>query len=240
MTQPPPPGVDSAGLITSWLEHQKAIFAAFAPQAGAASGDTLWRSYMEFLSAMAKAVPPQAGAIDSAIETLIQPGSGARGTGPQDLIGRLAGPGFATLWDWDRKSMKAYGAWLELQSAIAAHQAVLDSGWAEASKRFFAEIAAPADDKHKPLETWRAGLELWLATANRSLMETQRSEAFLDAQRRLLRATLEYRLQLREMAEELCELFQLPSREEIDELSRLVHDLRRELRALQRQRTEPA
>ena len=72
MTPPPPPGADSAGLIASWLEHQRAIFAAFAPQADAASGDTLWRSYMEFLSAMAKAVPP-ASRYASSIESVSRP-----------------------------------------------------------------------------------------------------------------------------------------------------------------------
>jgi hypothetical protein len=95
-------------------------------------------------------------------------------------------------------------------------------------------IARPVDDAHPQITSWRAGLDLWLATANTRLLEMQRSNEFLEAQRRLLSASMDYRLKLREMAEELCELYQVPGRSEVDELARLVHELRREVRALKR------
>jgi hypothetical protein len=46
---------------------------------------------------------------------------------------------------------------------------------------------------------------------------------------------MDYRLQLREVAEEFCEIYQIPGRTEVDELARTVHELRREIRALKRQ-----
>ena len=45
---------------------------------------------------------------------------------------------------------------------------------------------------------------------------------------------MDYRLKLKDIAEELCELYQVPGRNEVDELARLVHELRREMRALKR------
>jgi class III poly(R)-hydroxyalkanoic acid synthase PhaE subunit len=228
--------------LAEWLERQKAIFEALSPKfehmdAGA-KGDEIWRSYMNFWTTLARTMPAQAGSVESALQSLVEPGTGMRAarSGPQDIIGRLAqGPSFATLWDWDQKSIKAYSAWLELQQAIMAHQAVVDRAWAEASQRFIDDISRPPDESRPPIASWRAGLDLWLATANRVLLETQRGEEFLATQRRVLRAAMDYRLRLGEIAEELCELFQVPGRSEIDELSRLVHDLRREVRALKRE-----
>ena len=41
--------------------------------------------------------------------------------------------------------------------------------------------------------------------------------------------------ELREVAEEFCEIYQIPGRTEVDELARAIHELRREVRALKRQ-----
>lgn len=49
---------------------------------------------------------------------------------------------------------------------------------------------------------------------------------------------MDYRLSLRELAEEFCEIHQIPGRSEVDDLSRTVHELRRELRALKRRNPE--
>jgi hypothetical protein len=66
------------------------------------------------------------------------------------------------------------------------------------------------------------------------LIETQRSEAFVEAQRKMLRSASDHRLQEQEIAEAWCEAFHVPTRTEMDEMQRTVTDLRRQLRALQR------
>ena len=45
---------------------------------------------------------------------------------------------------------------------------------------------------------------IWLATANKALVEMHRSKEFLEAQRRMTRSSTEYRLAEREMAEAFC------------------------------------
>jgi polyhydroxyalkanoate synthase subunit PhaE len=237
-----------AAIMSDWLERQKALFEALAPKEtkppaeskpdkSALKPEEVWHSYMDFWAAFAKAVPTQAGALDvGALETLGDPTASARNAlGPSDPKTRLANPpSFATLWDWDQKTFKAYGAWLTLQQAIAAQRALVDAAWADALTRFQELISRPADDAHPAITSWRAGLDLWLATANTRLLEMQRSEQFLEAQRRLLAASMDYQLKLREMAEELCELYQVPGRGEVDELARMLHELRRDVRALKR------
>ena len=66
-----------------------------------------------------------------------------------------------------------------------------------------------------------------------------RSEEFLEAQRRMLRSSSDQRLQERKISEAWCEAAQLPTRGEVDELQRLVIELRREVRTLRRGATAP-
>ena len=74
----------------------------------------------------------------------------------------------------------------------------------------------------------------WLAVVNDTLIEVQRSEAFVEAQRKMLRSASDYRLQEQKIAEAWCEAFHVPTRTEMDEMQRTVTELRRQLRALQR------
>jgi hypothetical protein len=243
-----------ATLMADWLERQKAAFEALAPKVksdksdeppppamGGLKPEELWSSYMDFWTTFSKAIPTQAGALDGgAIETLVDPHASQRNSlGPPDAKSSVVTPpSFATLWDWDQKTFKAYGAWMTLQQAVHAQRAIVDAAWGDASARFLALIARPVDEDNPPITSWREGLELWLATANTRLLEMQRSEEFLAAQRTLLAASMEYRLKLREMAEELCEFYQVPGRSEVDELARMVHALRRDVRVLKRDRDQ--
>lgn len=231
----------ASALMSEWMAHQKAAFEAvsakFPKPEKADDAQELWRSYMEFWKTLSKVMPAQAGAQESVVETLVGPSLGVLGgTHLDDMIGRMTqGPDFATLWDWDKKALRIYSAGLALKQAAAAYQAITDRAWQEASKRFVAEFSKPAENDKAVIRTWRQGIELWFSVANKTLLETHRSDEFLTAQRKFLRAAMDYRLLLRQVAEEFCEIYQIPGRTEIDELARTVHELRREVRALKRQ-----
>jgi len=74
-----------------------------------------------------------------------------------------------------------------------------------------------------------------VSTANETLTQTHRTPEFLEAQRRLTRSSTECRLAEREIMEAYCEMHHIPTRTEVDDLSRAVYELRRELRALRRE-----
>src|SRR5918992_2685447 len=136
-------------MMSDWMARQKAAFdavaARFPKPEGAGEGADLWRSYMEFWNTLSKLMPAQAGAQGSVMETLVGPSIGVLGgSHVDDMIGRMTqGPGFATLWDWDRKALRIYSAGLALKQAAAEYQAVMDRAWQEAYKRFIAEFSKP-------------------------------------------------------------------------------------------------
>lgn len=91
-----------------------------------------------------------------------------------------------------------------------------------------------------PIKSGRELLDAWITVANQTLLEMHRSKEFLKAQRRMTRSSTDYRLQEREIAEVFCEMHHIPTRTEIDEMQRTVLELRRELRALMRERDATA
>jgi hypothetical protein len=155
-------------------------------------------------------------------------GTGAFDTGLQRVI---EGPKYATLWDLDRKLVELQQLAMKRDKATGAFQAVVQRGWNTAFERFTKDLSSAT--RQAPT-TWRGLTDRWLAVANETLIEVHRSEAFVEAQSRLLRAASDYRLQERAMAEAWCEACHIPTRTEVDEMQRTVTELRRQLRLLQR------
>ncbi len=243
------------GWLKYWTENQKSLFQALAEGKAAAPlmtpGSTpagsfedwtrqmaeISRRSVESWTALAKQgwpIPSGSDADRSSLQQLLDPAVASRtGAGRFDLaLERLTeGPTYATLWDLDRKLLNAQKLWLKRSEDIASYQAIVQAAWRRAVERF---TVALNDSKAPPLKSGREFLDLWIATANACLLEMHRSEAFLEAQRKMTRSATEYRLQEREIAEAFCAMHHIPTRTEMDEVQRAVYELRRELRALQR------
>jgi polyhydroxyalkanoate synthase subunit PhaE len=98
----------------------------------------------------------------------------------------------------------------------------------------FAKLLNERADRSEALGSWRDVLALWVETANTVLLETQRSEAYLNSQRELLKASTDLRLAQQEVAEFYSQMFGYPTRAEIDDVHKALTELRREVRALER------
>jgi hypothetical protein len=236
-----------------WSENQKSLFDAWvqgkpppfafrgeAPPAGdamkqAAHITDLMRSSMEQWAEYAKGAWAGKGApLDAeAMKKLFDPAEWKRAGSHFDLgMEKLTeGPTYATLWDLDRKTLGLQKLWVERAKDVERYWEVMQGAWTRALERF---MKAAADSKGEPITSGRQLLDLWLATANKALLEMHRSEEFLEAQRRMTRSATEYRLAEREIAEAFCEIHHIPTRTEVDELQRTVTELRRELRALRK------
>ena len=83
-------------------------------------------------------------------------------------------------------------------------------------------------------------LALWTDTANRQLLETQRSEPFLQTQAAMIRASTELRMAQQELVEHFGRQFGFATRTELDDVNRTVTELRREVRTMQRERRSSA
>jgi hypothetical protein len=260
MTDKPTNWIDQAGnLFKQWTDQQQALLrnmtvgsgpleptATAKANAPAYMGESLrqaqdlWQSSMEKWAVIAKQALPQSGITSESLKRLFGPSQWAQaGLGPLDaaIEHLVEGPSYATLWTLDRKMLKAQKLRAEWAKDLAAYQVLMHSAWSEAVKRFLREIN---DAQGTPITSWRALTDVWIEVANKSLVETHRTPKFLEAQRRLTRSGAECRLQEREIAEAFCEMQQMPTRTEVDELQREVYELRRRLRALERSGTATA
>ena len=217
----------------------------------------LWTAASDLAAALARRLPQpapqgadaaatQAGADSTVAATLrrmVDPRVwlGA-GDDMEEALQRMAqGPRFADLWDNERRFAGVFGAWMALRRRGLEHQAVVLEGWTTAAGRFAerlgeraAAAAAAGGEASPPVLSPRAALDLWIETANRALLEMQRSERYLESQAQLLKASTELRLAQQAVAEHYGRMFGLPTRTELDDVHRTVTELRRALRATQR------
>ncbi|HSK35512.1 MAG TPA: poly(R)-hydroxyalkanoic acid synthase subunit PhaE, partial [Actinomycetota bacterium] len=212
--------------------------------AEAAAMADLWRSWLKLGSSFGSAVPGMGEPGQIAGETLgrfLDPLSLALVGGSQvgETIRRLTeGPRFADLGAIERRMARLMELWLKVQQAARGYEAVVAGAWTEASQRFaeaFQEAARAGKAPAQPKDA----LKLWLDVANRTLLETHRSERFLAAQAELLRHGMDFLLAEREMVEALVEPAGLPTRTEIDEVHRSVQELKRRVRSLEKAAARP-
>jgi polyhydroxyalkanoate synthase subunit PhaE len=205
----------------------------------AAAMAELWRSWMTLGSAMGSVLPKagESGGIAGAtLGRLLDPVSLALAGGSQigETIRKLTeGPRFADFGALERRVGKVTELWLEVQQRARAFEAVVVGAWSEAGRRFMAAL----EERHSAGSAQVApkeALRLWLDVVNRTLLETQRSAPFLEAQGELLRRCMDFLLAERELVESLVEPAGLPTRSEIDEVHRSVQDLKRRVRSLEK------
>lgn len=142
------------------------------------------------------------------------------------------GPEFADIGLFEKHVLQSTSEWLAMREADANYRQITGAAWARAFQTYNAEFAG---DWSQLAGDPRKALDRWLEIANDELIRTQRRKDFLEASRKLFRASLEYRLKQRELTEIWCENHSIPTRTEVDDLHRTVTELRRELRALKRQ-----
>lgn len=144
----------------------------------------------------------------------------------------VEGPEFNDLATLENQGLKASREWIALREASAEYRMVAAKSWARAFERFSRESAGDQ-------EFWSSGprnfINRWLEIANDELIASQRTDEFLTAQRKLLRAGVDYRLRERDMVEQWCETHSIPTRSEVDDLHEIVYRLRREVRDLKKQ-----
>jgi poly[(R)-3-hydroxyalkanoate] polymerase subunit PhaE len=154
--------------------------------------------------------------------------------GMDEALQRMAeGPRLADVWDSERRTLNVFNAWAALRRRSVEHSTVMLQAWMQAAGAFAKMLNEKADRK-ETLSSWRDVLALWVDTANTTLLETQRSEKYLQSQREILKASTELRLAQQDLAAFCSEVFGYPTRAEIDDVHRTVTELRREVRAVQR------
>ena len=234
-----------------WSENQKSLFQSWAegkpppfavqgmPPPDADAVADLMRRTMDQWTTFTKDAWGKAGRLDMAsMKELFDPEEWKRAGSHFDMgLEKLTeGPTYATLFDLDRKMLNVQKLWMDRSRDAEKYWEVVQGAWTQALQRF---TKAVNDPKGEPITSGRQMLDLWLSTANKALVEMQRSDECLEAQRAMTRSSAEYRLAEREIAEGFCEVHHIPTRTEVDELQRTVAELRREVRALKHHVNDP-
>ena len=198
----------------------------------------LWSSASELSATITKGV--HAGEkpdplVAEMLGRIFDPGVWFSAGNMDEALQRLAeGPRLADLWDVERKFLSVFNAWVALRRRSLEHNTVMLEAWMRAAGAFAKRLNEMADASQS-IESPRKLLTLWVETANDVMLETQRSEPFLNTQREILTASTELRLAQQEVAAFYSEMFGYPTRTELDDVHKTVTELRRELRALKRQ-----
>ena len=201
----------------------------------------LWSAATTACGKLATTIPSIAGSdgvTKATFRKMVDPRSWTSATGGlDDVLGRMAeGPRFADLWEIERRYAGVLQAWMNLRRRSLEHNAVVLEAWLQAARQFSEKLAA---SNVKTLDA-RAALTLWTDTANQKLLETQRSEPFLQTQAALIRATTELRMAQHDLVEHFGKQYGFPTRSELDDVHRTLTELRRELRTMQREQRKPA
>ncbi len=141
------------------------------------------------------------------------------------------GPLFSGISDIDNRIAKAMDGWLDLGEKSNDYYEILLQNWIKAYEKFLGHVNDINDADKKSL-TPKKLVELWSSVANEELMRMHRSDEFLEAQKKLIKAGAEYRLHEQEIAEVICEALHIPTRKEIDDVHKTITELRREIREL--------
>jgi len=146
----------------------------------------------------------------------------------------VEGPKFADIGQLEGKFAVLFKAWTDLRTRALEQSTIQLKAYAKAAQEFTGTLRELAKDK--PLDSRAQLVGLWVDVANRHLLEAQRSAEYLENQRELLRASTGFKRAQTELSDFYGEAFGIPTRSEIDDLTRMVAELKREVRADQRRR----
>jgi len=199
----------------------------------------LWSAATSMASTLAAATSASGGgdaAVQETYRKMVDPQTWLGGMGEMDqALSRMAeGPRLADLWDAERRQARILQAWMAVRRRALEQNAVQLEAWQRASRRFTESLAARTSaDGHAP--DAKAALALWTDIANRELLETQRSEPFLQTQAAMIRASTELQLAQQDLVEHFARQYGFPTRTELDDVHRTVTELRREIRLMRRE-----
>jgi Poly(R)-hydroxyalkanoic acid synthase subunit (PHA_synth_III_E) len=86
----------------------------------------------------------------------------------------------------------------------------------------------------EPSVPLQESMRRWEEVLDHSMQRTLRSKRYLDAQREVIRLSADMDLERQRLSKSMAALFGVPTERDLDEAYRRIHELKREVRALQR------
>jgi poly[(R)-3-hydroxyalkanoate] polymerase subunit PhaE len=146
------------------------------------------------------------------------------------------GPQLADIGQTERMFAAAYSAMAMVRQRSLEHQMLMTNAWSRAAGKFMTSLNTGDDSAKAPTRSSRDLSARWIQIANDELIATQRTDEYLTSQRNLLKAFTDLRLANQDLTTFYSEMFDLPTRAEMDDVHKTLTALRREVRTLQRPR----
>jgi class III poly(R)-hydroxyalkanoic acid synthase PhaE subunit len=156
-----------------------------------------------------------------------------------DTFGSTAGkfaaaPAIGYTREFQEKVTSAFETWIEVRrTEVDFHTEMVNTGL-RALEGLLRELVEKSERGEK-IESLRALFDLWVATAEKTYFEMASTDAFAEIQGRFVNAAMQHRIRERELMDALMKSLHLPTRRELDDAYRHLHDLKNEVRALRRE-----
>ena len=223
-----------------WMDQT--FGAALGTLQGEIDADEQWRRWVAQLQGLGLpflgALEPSQRAFGGALDALGSSWQDTLRDGwdvmPRVLDGLAQAPSLGTAKpELQRKILEGFNAWSASQVLNHEYQALRAKAWVEVVHRAARELAERAH-RDEPVQTLREWMMLWIGAGDDVLMDLYRSQEYLRVQRELMAQTLTARVRLQEARDLVLAAYNLPTRGELDDAYRVIHELRREVRALKR------
>ncbi|MDQ3270508.1 MAG: class III poly(R)-hydroxyalkanoic acid synthase subunit PhaE, partial [Pseudomonadota bacterium] len=148
-----------------------------------------------------------------------------------DRASMLGQPAFGFTREHQQRWQKLIQANLDYQQHSQAYNALM----AEAAQYAFKLFEKKLGERSEPgrqLETARALFDLWIEAAEEAYAEIALSPRFREAYGSMVNSQMRLRAGLQREVEEVCELFGMPTRTEVDSTHRKLVQVERELRRI--------
>lgn len=148
----------------------------------------------------------------------------------EELRGVLGFPVFADLPAIDAAPL-SMAPMMELAAVAQQYLTAIAAIWPRLIQRFQSEMEQRRQEGI-PLDSAGRAMDVWNNVVDRTLMEFNRSMDFGALQQRFLRALMRQRQEVRKLAEKAAQALDMPTRTEMEDVYRRLHDLTREVDAL--------
>jgi len=149
------------------------------------------------------------------------------------LSGLAQMPGAGLTREKNAKLLRLMDAVVDMRRTNLKFQTAMAQGMAkavEATVERLGELKA----KGEKISSVRGLMKLWFTSADGTLMHVFNSPEFLAIQNEMTTANNEYRIRQRALLEDIFHKLDIPTRSEIDDAYKIIHDLKMEVRALKK------
>ncbi len=155
-----------------------------------------------------------------------------------DAFGKTFGtfdqsPAFGLTRELEQKISEGFVAWKEFQEASNEYNILMSDAWSKVFAKVLQDMKDRAD-QDKPVESLNDLTRLWLSAADRSFDEMFRTDTYAQVQGRYVASYMNYRIHEQKIVEEMLKYSYIPTRSEVDEAHRNIHNLRKEVRMLKK------